>query len=122
MTFRVSSIISLCPICGDGNLQTVASQCRENLELTGGSYTYSKCTNCRVISQNPLPSLDLYLDAVVFLKDEADEYGNHGFIVQSVTKEEREKGVKGEILGNVKILGQQEQPQKAKVNDDGLPF
>jgi len=62
-----------------------------------------------------------YLDAVVFLKDEADEYGNHGFIVQSVTKEEREKGVKGEILGNVKILGQQgnDEPQKA---DDGLPF
>jgi len=66
-----------------------------------------------------------YLDAVVFLKDEADEYGNHGFIVQSVTKEEREKGVKGEILGNVKILGNSQsqqdnaQPQKA---DDGLPF
>jgi hypothetical protein len=66
-----------------------------------------------------------YLDAVVFLKDEADEYGNHGFIVQSVTKEEREKGVKGEILGNVKILGNSQsqqdkaQPQEA---DDGLPF
>jgi hypothetical protein len=66
-----------------------------------------------------------YLDAVVFLKDEADEYGNHGFIVQSVTKEEREKGVKGEILGNVKILGNA-QPQQDKAqpqkNDDGLPF
>lgn len=66
-----------------------------------------------------------YLDAVVFLKDEADEYGNHGFIVQSVTKEEREKGVKGEILGNVKILGK-EQPQQDKAqpqkDDDGLPF
>jgi hypothetical protein len=66
-----------------------------------------------------------YLDAVVFLKDEADEYGNHGFIVQSVTKEEREKGVKGEILGNVKILGNSQsqqdkaQPQEA---EDGLPF
>ena len=66
-----------------------------------------------------------YLDAVVFLKDEADEYGNHGFIVQSVTKEEREKGVKGEILGNVKILGKEQsqqdkaQPQEA---EDGLPF
>jgi len=69
-----------------------------------------------------------YLDAVVFLKDEADEYGNHGFIVQSVTKEEREKGVKGEILGNVKILGKsqseqnKEQPQQYKEQDDGLPF
>jgi len=66
-----------------------------------------------------------YLDAVVFLKDEADEYGNHGFIVQSVTKEEREKGVKGEILGNVKILGNSQsqqdkaQPQEA---EDELPF
>ena len=66
-----------------------------------------------------------YLDAVIFLKDEADEYGNHGFIVQSVDKEEREKGVKGEILGNVKLLGQQgSQPSTPveEVDDDQLPF
>ena len=71
-----------------------------------------------------------YLDAVIFLKDEADEYGNHGFIVQSVDKEEREKGVKGEILGNVKLLGQQgSQPSTPQaetpieeVDDDQLPW
>ena len=67
-----------------------------------------------------------YLDAVVFLKDEEDEYGNHGFIVQSVSKEERDKGVKGEILGNVKLLGQQPKEPKEQpieeVDDDQLPF
>jgi len=66
-----------------------------------------------------------YLDAVVFLKDEEDEYGNHGFIVQSVSKEERDRGVKGEILGNVKLLGQQSNKPKQpieEVDDDQLPF
>jgi len=66
-----------------------------------------------------------YLDAVVFLKDEEDEYGNHGFIVQSVSKEERDRGVKGEILGNVKLLGQQSNEPKQpieEVDDDQLPF
>jgi hypothetical protein len=45
-----------------------------------------------------------YLDATVYLLDEPDEYGNSGMITQSVSKEERESGVKGAILGNVKIL------------------
>lgn len=43
-----------------------------------------------------------YLDAVMFVNDEADQYGNWGMVVQSVTKEEKEKGIKGAILGNVK--------------------
>lgn len=43
-----------------------------------------------------------YLSATVLLKDEPDQYGNDGFIVQSTTKEERENGVKGVILGNAK--------------------
>jgi len=47
-----------------------------------------------------------YLDATVFLNDEEDQYGNNGMITQSVSKEERESGVKGNILGNVKILGE----------------
>jgi hypothetical protein len=46
-----------------------------------------------------------YLDAVVFLDDEADQYGNNGMITQSVSKEERESGVKGAILGNCKVIG-----------------
>lgn len=64
-----------------------------------------------------------YLDAVVFLRDEKDEYGNDGFVVQSVSEEERKSGTKGQILGNVKIIGQKEEPKvEPKVEEDGLPF
>lgn len=45
-----------------------------------------------------------YLDAILFVNEEPDRYGNCGMITQSVTKEERLAGVKGKILGNGKIL------------------
>ena len=45
-----------------------------------------------------------YLDAILFLEDNPDQYGQSGMIVQSVTQEERKNGVKGPILGNCKIL------------------
>ena len=47
-----------------------------------------------------------YLDATVFLNDEEGQYGDNGMITQSVSKEEREAGIKGNILGNVRILGE----------------
>ena len=62
-----------------------------------------------------------YLDAVVFLKDEADQYGNNGMIVQSITKEEREQGVKGVILGNAQLSTPQ-QAQPTTQEGDDLPF
>ena len=49
-----------------------------------------------------------YLDATVFLDDSPGQYGDNGMITQDVSKEEREAGTKGNILGNatiVKILG-----------------
>ena len=45
-----------------------------------------------------------YLDAVVFLDDDPDQYGNNGMITQSVSQEERESGTRGNILGNAKII------------------
>jgi hypothetical protein len=55
----------------------------------------------------------VYLDATVFIKDEEDQYGNHGMITQDVSKEEKDKGVKGNILGNVKVFWTDaEQPSK----------
>jgi urease gamma subunit len=65
-----------------------------------------------------------YLDAVVFMSEETDQYGNDGMIVQSVSQEEREKGVRGEILGNVKKLGKPtEKPVEQEPEaDDDLPF
>jgi len=49
-------------------------------------------------------------------KEEVDQYGNNGFIVESITKEEREQGKKGTIIGNAKFMvaggpSKQEEPQ-----------
>ena len=69
-----------------------------------------------------------YLDATVFLSDEQGQYGDNGMITQSVSKEEREAGVKGNILGNVKILGEfgdnkpAAAPAPAAVESDDIPF
>ena len=58
-----------------------------------------------------------YLDATVFIDvDELDQYGNSGMITQDVSKDEKQQGVKGNILGNCKVFwndsGQQQQPQQ----------
>ena len=64
-----------------------------------------------------------YLDATLFLNDQVDQYGNHGFIVQSVSKEERESGVKGTVLGNVKIFQKAEQSENQNTgSDNDVPF
>jgi thiamine pyrophosphate-dependent acetolactate synthase large subunit-like protein len=79
-----------------------------------------------------------YLDLTTFVDtDQKDQYENNGFISQSVDKEEREKGVKTPILGNVKVFfsGETERVQqqtnsewtdeyKANSNkiDEDIPF
>ena len=45
-----------------------------------------------------------YLDAVVFIDNEKGQYGDNGMIVQDVSKEEKANGIKGEILGNCRII------------------
>ena len=44
-----------------------------------------------------------YVNIIINTRDEQDDYGNNGYIAQSVSKEERDNGVKGAILGNIKI-------------------
>lgn len=75
-----------------------------------------------------------YLDATIFLDlGEADQYGNHGMITQSVSKEDKDAGIRGEILGNGKIVWRDEDaPRQAPKQqsqqaappdfDDDLPF
>ena len=77
-----------------------------------------------------------YLDAVAFIDTEtATQYGDHGMITQSVSKEEKEQGVKGAILGNGKIIwrdenvavsqpAQQSAPQQSSdaFDDSDIPF
>ena len=59
-----------------------------------------------------------YLDAVVFVNDEAGQYGDNGMVTQSVSKDEREAGVKGNILGNVKILGTFDDKPQAQASNN----
>jgi len=55
-----------------------------------------------------------YLDMVLFdNKDGKDQYGNDGFVVQSVSKEARQQGVKGPIIGNWKRVGEDAPKPKA---------
>lgn len=51
-----------------------------------------------------------YLDLVLI--DKPDEYGNDGFVCQSCSKEERERGVKMPIIGSWKRLGQKQGERK----------
>lgn len=72
-----------------------------------------------------------YLDLTTFVDtDETDKYDNNGFISQSLTKDEREKGIQTEILGNCKVFykggGGSSQPQQStkasQEFDDEIPF
>ena len=71
----------------------------------------------------------IYLDATLLTKEEDDQYGNCGMIVQDVSKADREAGVQGAILGNAKLFkqaGPQAPTQLAAVTTapdlGGLPF
>ena len=64
-----------------------------------------------------------YLD-VVLIPTPQSEYGDF-MIVQQVSKEERDSGVKGEILGNGKVMGEskpEQKPEPSTASDDDLPF
>ncbi len=72
-----------------------------------------------------------YLDLTTFIDiDNKDQYENNGFVSQDVTKEEREQGIQGAILGNCKVFfkdsSKQQQPRVyvQEFTDDGgeIPF
>jgi len=66
-----------------------------------------------------------YLNAVL-IETPNNQYGDSHMIVEDVSKDEREKGVKGNILGNAKTFGGNNQTS-VPVTDlpaegDDLPF
>ena len=73
----------------------------------------------------------VYADLTTFIDvDNKDQYDQNGFVSQDVSKEDREAGTKGPIVGNVSVFWsdagqpakQQPAPQKAAVVDDDIPF
>lgn len=73
-----------------------------------------------------------YADLTVFIDtDKPDEYGNHGGISESLSKEEREGGAKPHYVGNAKVFynpvssGQSSSAQSIQEDDfesDSIPF
>ena len=77
----------------------------------------------------------VYLDATAFVDlDGLDQYGNSGMITQDVSREEREAGNQGPILGNSKVFWRSPALTKGHQNaqtppaaiqesfDDDVPF
>ena len=53
-----------------------------------------------------------YLNMTAFIDPEnPGQYGDHGMITQDVSKQEKDQGVKGPILGNVKVFWKENQQQ-----------
>lgn len=76
-----------------------------------------------------------YMDVVVNLDDEPDQYGQHGMVTQDIGQERRQSGDRGPILGNVqKWWPEREQRQQVPETsqlaksapdrnaDDDIPF
>jgi hypothetical protein len=66
-----------------------------------------------------------YLDATAFIDlDNQSQYGDNGMITQSLSKEERQAGRKGEILGNTKVFfkDEPEQPKGQPEQFNDVPF
>jgi len=66
-----------------------------------------------------------YLD-LILIATPNDQYGNDFMCVQSVSKEEREQGIRGEILGNAKEIMKRDptnynKPPDATINDSDEP-
>ena len=62
-----------------------------------------------------------YLDATVFIDvDNKDQYDNNGMITQDVTKEEKDQGVKGPILGNVQVFWRDDSNQAQQANNQAM--
>lgn len=61
-------------------------------------------------------------------KEGTDQYGNDGFIIQGVSKEQREQGIKGPIIGNWRNMTPKSSPASKPVTetpnaeDDDIQF
>ena len=64
----------------------------------------------------------IYLDLLLCAKP--NEYGDDGFVMQSISKEQRNAGKRGSIVGNWRELSKakNEQNSEDEGNDDDIPF
>ena len=86
-----------------------------------GSIDVTKIEKARLITGQK----GTYLDFTTFVDlDVRDKFDNNGFVSQNVTKEERDAGTKGVILGNVKVFWRDDNQANAnapRTNSNGTP-
>ena len=98
-------------------------------KMLTGSIDLNKIDKTKIVSTdkngNPFENGAKYLNVVVWINDEADQYGNNASIQISQSKEEREAGVKATYIGNLKEpQSRNNEPTSARTASvaDGLPF
>ncbi len=71
-----------------------------------GSIDLTKIDESRIVETDingqPFKNNGRFANIIIWVNDEADQFGNHATIQQSVTKEERDNGKKI-YLGNLKL-------------------
>ncbi len=64
-----------------------------------------------------------YLDGILIPNKGESKYGDDGFIVQSISKERRDKGERGQIVGNWRFLADGNGNNQPEAEDDSsVPF
>jgi len=99
-----------------------------------GSIDLNKIDKSKVVTTdkngNAFSNGAKYLNVVVWINDEPDQYGNSASIQISQSKEEREQKVKATYVGNLKEYSSEAPPLApvkgletlAEKDDDDLPF
>lgn len=100
-----------------------------------GSIDLNKIDKTKIVTKDkngqPFENGAKYLNVVVWVNDENDQYGNIASIQESISKEEREGGAKATYIGNLKEIKPQTNDSKPTNNqsnssasdeNDDLPF
>jgi hypothetical protein len=98
-------------------------------KMLTGSIDLNKIDKTKIVSTDkngkPFENGAKYLNVVVWINDEADQYGNNASIQISQSKEEREAGVKATYIGNLKEpQSRNNEPTSTRTAsvEDTLPF
>jgi hypothetical protein len=98
-------------------------------KLLTGSINLTKIDKTKIVTTDkngkPFDNEGKYLNIVVWINDEADQYGNNASIQISQSKEEREAGAKAIYIGNLKEpQSRNNEPTSARTASvaDDLPF
>lgn len=94
-----------------------------------GAIDLNKIDKTKIVTTNkygePFENGAKYLNIVIWINDEPDQYGNDASIQVSQKKEERDQNIKPTYIGNLKEFKKDSSSMKSPAGEtveDGLPF